>query len=264
MSFAYSGGLLSTVTDTLGRTITYEYYDYNRLKDVVDFNGRKVDFTYFTGNTGTGNTDDLQDIGIEHGSGADNVQFQYTASGGLYHEMTQIFDATQGQPYVTNTYDGNGMVASQIFGSGTLNYTYTLSGSSVVQNTVVDGLGNKTVYNYDQYGNKSSAEYYNQAQTGSTTYTYGYNSNGYMVSKSEPRGNGTAYDYDARGNLIKKSERENITLSGTTSEIVTTYTYNNLNQVITETRPNNLSFTNTYDASGNVLTTTASGVTTYS
>jgi hypothetical protein len=66
------------VTDTLGRAINYNYYDHNRLKEVVDFNGRKVEFTYFDVDTATGSTYDLQNVTINNGNGATKtISFEY-------------------------------------------------------------------------------------------------------------------------------------------------------------------------------------------
>lgn len=79
LNFAYSGGLLSTVTDTLGRNISYSYYDHNRLKDVTDYNGHKVSLAYFTGSTASGSLYDLQSATIDNGGGnVKTIGFEYT------------------------------------------------------------------------------------------------------------------------------------------------------------------------------------------
>lgn len=266
LSFAYSGGLLSTVTDTLGRTITYGYYDHNRLRDVTDFNGRKVTMNYFTGSTDSGSLYDLQNVTINNGAGSTKtIGFEYSTGGTdtTNHAITKLIDA-KGQTYVQNTYDSGGRVTSQKYGSGTLTYSYTLSGSRIVTNTVIDKLGHKTVYTYDANGNQTRVEYFNPAQTGSTVYTYEYNSLGYMTRETKPRGNGSAYSYDAKGNMTEKRMKANMSTADSSADLVTTYTYDSNNNVLTQTNPNNISIVNTYDSNNNLLSKTLSGATTYS
>lgn len=66
LTFTYTSDLLTTVTDTLGRNVTYTYYSHNRLKDVTAYDGKKVEFTYFTANTSTGSLYDLQQVKINN------------------------------------------------------------------------------------------------------------------------------------------------------------------------------------------------------
>lgn len=96
LNFTYSGGLLSQVTDTLGRNITYSYYDHNRLKDVTDFNGHKVTLAYFTGSTASGSIYDLQNITINNGTGAvKTINFEYSTGGTdtTNHAITRLIDS---------------------------------------------------------------------------------------------------------------------------------------------------------------------------
>lgn len=266
LNFTYSGGLLSTVTDTLGRNISYSYYDHNRLRDVTDFNGRKVILNYFTGSTASGSIYDLQNITINNGTGATKtIGFEYSTGGTdtTNHAITRLIDA-KGQVYVENTYDTGSRVTSQKYGSGTLTYAYTLSGSSITKNTVLDKLGNKTEYTYDALGNQTQVRYYNPAQTSSVVYTYEYDALGYMTRETKPRGNGFTYAYDSKGNMIEKRMKTDTTAANSGNDLVTTYTYDSNNNLLTQTNPNGIIITNTYDTNNNLLSKTTSGVTSYS
>lgn len=163
--------------DTLGRTINYSYYDHNRLQTVTDFTGRRVDFVYYTGATASGNLYDLQDIILTNSGTTKKISFEYSTGSTepQIHNITKLIDAKR-QVYVVNTYDTGDRVATQRYGDdGTLTYTYTLSGSAITQNTVLDKVGNRTDYTYDASGNNTSIRYYNGAQTGSVLYSYTYN-----------------------------------------------------------------------------------------
>lgn len=258
--------MLSQVTDTLGRNITYTYYNHNRLKDVTEPGGRKVTLNYFTGATSTGSLYDLQSVTINNGTGATKtIRFEYSTGGtnGTNHNITRLYDAL-GQTYVTNTYDTGSRVASQTYGSGTLTYAYTLSGSAITKTTVTDKLGHKTEYTYDANGNQIEAKYYNEAQTGSVVYTYTYSTGGYLTKETKPRGNGWTYTYDGSGNVLTKRMKADVTASDSANDLLTTYTYNARGQMLTQTNPIGLQVINTYDGSGNLTTKTASGITSYS
>ncbi len=95
-------------------------------------------------------------------------------------------------------------------------------------------------------------------------YTYEYNALGYMTKETKPRGNGFTYTYDARGNVTEKRMKADTSASNSSNDLVTTYTYDANNNVLTQTNPNNIGIINTYDTSNNLLSKTLSGVTSYS
>lgn len=264
MNFSYSGSYLSGVVDTLGRTMSYSYYAHNRLKTVTDFAGRKADFTYYTGATASGNLYDLANIVLTNSGVTKIIRFEYSTNttDPLSHNITKLID-TKGQVYVENTYTPEDRVATQKYGTASLGYTYTLSGSAIIQNTVLDKLGNRTDYAYDASGNNTSIRYYNPAQSSSVLYTYTYNSLGLMISEKRPRGNGYSYTYDTNGNLTQKRFKADVDAVNSSNDLVTNSTYNARNEKMTETNPNNTSTIYTRDTSGNILTETQSGRLTY-
>lgn len=240
MNFVYSGSYLSGVVDTLGRTISYSYYDHNRLRSVTDFTGRKAEFIYYTGATTSGNLYDLANIVLTNSGVTKTIGFEYSTdlTDPLSHNITRLIDA-KGQVYVENTYTPEDRVATQKYGAASLGYTYTLSGSQITQNTVLDKLGNRTDYTYDGSGNNTTIRYYNPAQTGSVLYTYTYNTLGLMTREKRPRGNGYMYSYDTKGNLLQKRFKTNADAGDSGTDLATTYTYNARNEKMTETAPNN-------------------------
>ncbi len=139
-------------------------------------------------------------------------------------------------------------MATQKYGSASLGYTYTLSGSQITQNTVLDKLGNRTDYTYDENGNNTSIRYYNPTQSSSVLYTYTYNSLGLMTTEKRPRGNGYKYTYDTNGNLTEKRFKANADAVDSATDIVTTSSYNARNEKMTETNPNNTQIIYTRDA----------------
>jgi YD repeat-containing protein len=131
LSFSYdSFNRLTSVVDTVGRTIQYTYYDSNRLKRVTDFSGRYVEFSYYDGATNDWYLYDLKNITIHNGNEAEkNISFTYTkdeTEPKLAHNIKTMTDS-KGQVYVTNTYDENDRVTSQIYGDGSGSYDYTLA-----------------------------------------------------------------------------------------------------------------------------------------
>lgn len=152
---------------------------------------------------------------------------------------------------MSNTYNTADRVATQTYGTGTISYTYSLSGSSVTQNTVLDRLGHTTNYYYDGNGNNTQTTYY--TATGSVTNTYTYNDLGYMTSETRPNNHGTKYSYDSKGNLVEKRVKADMTQADSSNNDLITYiTYNSKNQVLTTTNPIGVMLTNTYDTNGNL------------
>lgn len=75
----------------------------------------------------------------------------------MKHNLVKLIDAA-GNTYVENTYDANDRVLTQIYGNGTLSYSYQTDANTgkIIQNTVTDREGNTTVYSYDENGNTLS------------------------------------------------------------------------------------------------------------
>jgi RHS repeat-associated protein len=251
LNFSYSGWLLSQVTDTIWRDINYNYYDHNRLKEVVDFNGKKVEFSYFDGTTNSWSIYDLKEIKVNNWTwSVKTIKYEYTTGGDdeSKHNITKLIDS-KWQTYVSNTYD-NDRVGTQKYWTGTITYSYTLSGSSVTQNTVTDRLWNTTQYKYDSNWNNFQTNYYTSSWN--IDYYYTYNSLGYLETEKRPAWNGYKYSYDSKWNLIEKRLKADLTQADSSNDLVTTYTYNSQNKLLTQTIENWTTITNSYSSSWNL------------
>ena len=168
------------------------------------------------------------------------ISFEYTYSSTgddvSNHNLTKMYDS-KNQVYVTNTYNTQDRVATQVDGSGTNTYTYTLSGTDVTKNTVVDRVGDKTEYTYDANGNNTEIKYYNSAQTASKSTLYTYDANGFMLTQKSPLGNGIKYTYDTSGNLTQMRKKTDITVADSSNDLVTSYTYTTYGLPATITNP---------------------------
>ncbi|MCP4521278.1 MAG: hypothetical protein GY827_06255 [Cytophagales bacterium] len=64
--------------------------------------------------------------------------------------------------------------------------------------------------------------------------------------------------------MLEKRFKADVSLTDSIDDLVTSYTYNSLNQVLTTTHPNGVVETNTIDGNGNITDKTVSGVQTHS
>lgn len=192
---------------------------------------------------------------------AKTINFEYStgATGSLMHNITKLFDS-KGQVYVSNIYDSGDRVTAQTYGSGTLTYAYTLSGSVITKNTVIDKLGHKTEYSYNSNGNNTSVRYYTPDLSSSSLYSYTYNNLGLIVKEKRPRGNGYTYTYDGTGNIVEKRLKTNVDAADSSSDLVTTSTYDAKNQKLSEILPSGAATLYAYDGSGNITSKTLSGI----
>ena len=210
-------------------------------------------------------------------------QYNFSASGQLTSEADRNGYRT------TLTYTGGKVTAVTDPAGRQLTFTY--SGSHITSAT--DPLGRKWTYSYDANGNLASATdpvgrvwsfTYNSSHLlltttdprgGVTTNTY--NTNGQVVSQADPDGGKTTWSYsgdpmspaggittmtDPNGEVTDYDHADLelmsvTTAAGTADAATTSYTYDPATLGVTSvTDPNGNVTTNTYDSSGNLLTTT--------
>jgi RHS repeat-associated protein len=181
---------LSSVTDTYGRVITFGYNGIDLLTSVTDFTGRTISFGHNDPQNGYNLTDvtspavltvisDL--INYPNGNtfpGGKTVHYKYNdwvALSGVLNNclILQVTDAQEvansGLPYLTNKYDNNARVITQVFGTpdspevpsgGEYAFIYETTGAGNFWNwftearrtMCVDPNGNVTLHLFDADG----------------------------------------------------------------------------------------------------------------
>ena len=132
---------MTTLTDTLGRGVTFVYNSNGQLQSVTGFLGRTVTYTYDQHSdliavtsravTGTPNGNDLP------GGKATGYTYQ---NHNLFTVTPPNEMASGGPPVLVNTYNSAGQIVSQTYGGtnasniaagGTYTYTYTARNAGV-------------------------------------------------------------------------------------------------------------------------------------
>ena len=280
MTFQYAGNgnerRLSSVTDTLGRVISYNYSNAGRLTSIQDFSGRRVSFGYDANN-------DL--VSVTSPVTADFPQgktVRYTYSSG-FPEGSEIFNhnlltATdaKGQTYLENEYTATDRVRRQRFGEGSFTYDYQFLNAwrrcqennpspdlRVSRTTVVDRSGNRSEYLFNCFGNQLQIQEFTRGlrptDPASFITQFQYNQEGQISRVTYPEGNETTYAYQG-GNGVNRGNLLSVTRVGDEDRpggepLTTTFTYeNNFNQlsVVRESEPNHV-MVHDFDQRGNIV-----------
>lgn len=265
-SLSYTGGVLSSVTDASGRTVTFIWMA-NRLSQVkADFNGavKTIDYTYDATGTLKSVKDPLGNItaytyirGRLMGSLTDKngntTNILYNNNNAVIKliscesEKGISYNAAERKTYVTDRNSDNTFVTTYAFDTaGKLvsksgnccgyNTTYSYDEDNNINRTK-DANGHTTVYTYDTRGNLiSETDPLNQT----VLYTY-ENTFNKITSITDKRGNKTDYTYDSRGNLLQIREPLNA---------ITTYAYSNNGDLRSYTDPGGNTVQLIYDSYG--------------
>ena len=247
MEFYYDlDGQLSSVVDTMGRIISFEYYTFEetetakdgRLKTITDFAGRKVNYEYNT-------EGDLTEVDFE--GRTTKYTYQNNDDINLAHNLKTIIDS-ENRSVVGINYTADKVSAINFPGSSvTIN-----SGASA---SVTDGRGNVKSYTFNDKGNALSVV------DGGFTTAFEYNEDGLVTKITLPEDNYTKYTYEtynknsdfrrSQGNVLNIEENPG-SLSGEIQNTV--YTYNNYtNKVDSVKNPKDISTTFVIDPmTGNV------------
>ncbi|MGW0993220.1 polymorphic toxin-type HINT domain-containing protein [Streptomyces sp. NPDC002523] len=276
-SYAYDmGGRLARHTDSMGRSLVYQYYGDDLVKSITLKDFHNPDGT-------------KRDVVVESDTydGAGNVLAETTANGTLD---------------TAYTYDAVGRVKSEVMDPNGLarrtTYTYDLDGN--VLTTASSGSpsnvpwpvsvsGDSVSYEYDDAGNALKETVDNGTDSRTTARTY--DDRGLITSTTDPAGNRTDYTYDELGRPASVTAPSVQTESGGGTPATTrpvTFTgydtfgavtesvdalgnvnrtaYDRLGRPVTRTAPSYTApgstetvaptVTNTYDALGNVTETT--------
>jgi len=231
--------MLTTITDDLGRKINFAYDANGLLSTIADFANRTWTYTY------DHNTNDLLTVTYpntsEYPSGL-TITYTYDDN----HNLLTVTDHN-GQSWLTNSYDSNDRINTQIYGDGTYAFGYNPDGNVV---TVTDRRDfNSTTVLSDTGNPLNHTVYTNNLRPGdpnSYTTTYEYNSDMEITRTTLPAGNCIDYTYDANGNTLSVCKKPDPDTND--PNITITYTYEpNFNLVKTMTDPKGNVITYTYD-----------------
>ncbi|MCB0117703.1 MAG: carboxypeptidase regulatory-like domain-containing protein, partial [Anaerolineales bacterium] len=250
------------VTDPLGNAVTTEYDALGQVIRRTDANGNDASFAYNNLGQTVSQTDAL----------GNTTSFAYDALGNRVSTMnargavTSVTYDALNRPVVTTdplgytsttTYDIGGQVsASTNANNETTSFGYNSLGQ---QTAITDPLGHVTQYNYDSLGRLTL-----MIDANGTSTAYEYDALGRLLAVMENYKPGfqpdaevnvrTEYTYDANGNrLTIKDGNGNIT----------TFTYDSLNRLSTETDPLGNTWSYVYDELGRRISMTdANGETT--
>ena len=252
-SYDAKGNVAST-TDALNQTTTYSYNNFGQVTSIRDAQGEITGYGYDASGNLTSTTDP---------AGA-TTQYQYDSRG----KVTKVTNAA-GQA-TSFTYDAGGNLASVTDPTGaTTSYGYDASGNLTAQTDasgattgfaynaknqvvkVTDPQGNVTVYSYDANGNKAS-----QTDANGNSTTYRYNFKGDLVSARDTLGNVTTYAYGSTGCPSCGGGTDKLTSISDANGNSTSYQYDNLGRLLSETDPLGNVTNYAYDPSGNLVAKT--------
>ena len=200
ISYTYSSGLLSTISNGLGRTLTLNYTSGN-LTSVTDGTGRSIQYGFDANTNLTSFTD----------ANSKQATFSYDVPG----RLTQAFyPANPSVAFLTNAYDSLGRVKTQN-NARNQQWSFYLAGPRAEMD---DPLGNASVLYQNQYG-KVLRDINALGQTTVNVFD-GLNR---LVSATLPEGNQVLWTYDANNNPLTKTQ---VPKSGSgLSNVVETFTY---------------------------------------
>jgi len=290
VTFTYSGGRLTAVTDAANRTATLSHDGDGHLVTVTDPAGRNYTLGYSNGT--------LANVLYPDGGTwlftYDDKAFLLTKTDPLGNLTTYAYDDKHRVVSATDTEGKTRAITYPVEGDtvkttlftekdgGVWQYTYDTEKGTLNQKT--DPQGGVTNYTYDVNGNRlsttepddSTTSYTYDGQGNTTSVTdalgnttgYTYNTLGQIASSTDPKGNTTAYTYDDKGNLASITDpagavtgyeydaKGNVTKTTNPLGRATTFTYDTFGNLASTTDSSGAKTSFTYDAAGNMLTLT--------
>jgi YD repeat-containing protein len=238
LDLTYSNDVLSSITDTVGRTINFTYTD-GRLARVALADGRDVEFSYENGL-------------LRHVTDVRGGSIEYTYDAG--NRLKKIVDQNL-NTVVDNTYGTNGRVIQQADARGKV--TLFSWDATTQTSTMTDARGNtwKDVYDNGKLveritpcADQSSPSCVNAK----TKFTYDDDLN--LESVTDPRGSSVWMTYDASGNLLTRTGPAPLFYRET-------WTYNSRNDVVSYENGRAKATTFGYDTNGNLTSVDPPGTT---
>jgi RHS repeat-associated protein len=238
------GGRLASITDAMGRTTAYTYFDDDRLQAI----------TLAAGTT----------------AAVVAARYTYDAAGNELTECTGWTPAAGCAKETQFTVDGANRITKTVTDPSGANLTVTRTydpDDNVLSQTLTGGGQTRTVtYEYDAAGRRKSQKVPNGSDTLTTTTTY--DQRGLPTSQTDPRGNApgataadftTGYRYDEAGRQVAVTTPPVLTenTGGTAvSAVATSLTgYNTFGEQVELQTPTGKIQTNTYNDAGQLAVT---------
>ena len=238
---------IQTITDPVGRSLTFTYDSSNRVTQVTDPIGRKVAYTYNPTGTLATVTDANGGVTTYGYDGSNNLS-SITDARGIVTEQNTYNESFDGR--ITRQVNADG---------GIMKFAYTLQNpavadSPVLQTLMTDPLGNQTTYRFNMQGflvsvtDASGQTRILNRDPNHFNMVSDYTGNGSCAVCGNPAAGDIHYTFDALGNVLSVTD----SLGYTTS-----FTYDTrFNKVNSVTDPLGHATAIAYDGSGNPLTVT--------
>ncbi|MFN8526493.1 MAG: DUF6531 domain-containing protein [Chloroflexota bacterium] len=205
LTIAYSGNRISSVTDPLGRVVSYGYNGAGNLVTVTDQRGKVWSYSYDASHLLTQATDPLGHHPFTNVYGrAAQVLRQTDAGGGItsftYGAGSTVVTDPLGRATV-HDFDTSYRVTRITDPAGKL-VTFAYDASFNItqvndQRRTPGGPANVTALTYDANGNLLT-----RANGLGKVWSWSYNARNDVTVATDPLGHSTAYSYNAAGNLI--------------------------------------------------------------
>ena len=254
-TFTYdAAGNMTSATNALGQVNTFTYNDHGQVTSSTDPDGNVTTYLY------DGNGDLLSVTDPTGGA----VSYTYDARGNrtsatdaknnvtrfVYNQSNDLITITDPLGAVTTlSYDAAGnLVRTEDPQGGVTEYFYDTRRQLM---RTRDPLGNITAYSYDPNGNPASMTDGN----GNTT-TYAYNYHGQVTQSTDALGGVTALLYGGTGCPSCGGGADKLTALTDAKQQTTTFEYDTLGRLITETDPLGRATSSAYDSRGNLIAKT--------
>ncbi|TCC48812.1 RHS repeat protein [Kribbella capetownensis] len=299
VSYGYTSGLLTQVTDVRGQATSYGYDASGRIVTVTDALGRQTTKNTYDATTGrvssqTNATGDVTGFEWDEARGESDT---IDPNGGVWTDLYSggVLVAHYGPDGRRTTYDYDGrlnkvLITDPRFAETVMTYdardnmlTRTASAPlSYVESwtyddednitSATDGRGQKTILTYDTAnrlmsstdpgGGKTELTYtaVGQLATQKTpaghVTTMDYDTAGNLIAKTSPLGFVERLEYDAAGRVIASRDPRGSVEGSTPEEYTTHFTYDAAGNILTTTAPDDAVTTNVYDEVGKLSSAT--------
>lgn len=186
------GTYVCTVTDDLGRSLTFSYDGDKRIQEIKDWDNRRFQYTYDSFNNLTSFKNPLAASGVQNA-----VSYEYYTSDARLKNYMKRYTLPRGNG-MTFEYYSNGKTFKHYTDAGeTATFTYNeFRRESIVTNE----RGHTRRFFFDANGNLIQLVEENGAKR---DFVYDPNDHTRRKSKRDPEGYLTEYEYDAYGNVSK-------------------------------------------------------------